>query len=755
MRNWIDKIFKIAKASNSLIGAFVISAGWSWYHFNKHNQLQFVIKALVVMTAVLIGYHLFRKVFKYLVNKTKRHPFWENEFYDQLDRLFFTFSLVFLIYFIRQEIYSIIFAVAILNIIFWQTQKTLSIHPNSTVWKKINTLYFLFFIFIFLINLGLQYWTYRYAVVDTGVKFYNVIVFRAWSISMLWLMMYSISDIVYWQLNKIPAIIVKSIWILIFGLFLVLWSINAGVLYFSGLNLSPVILEHAKGGSGVAINTTSALLLLTLLLFLSIFIILKRKILATHKIIQKKYWGYYNLAILIISTASLIVFSSLKSTPEYNIYRSFYNYFTENNLQVELNPIVQKKLERFGINYNLDEFKVGHHDTTFSTTSISLLPISLQKQKPNIVIVFLESFSSRLSEIYTPNLKDVTPGLVKMSKDKNTTVFHRYYNASTPTVTGILSQLCSFLPPTGHNEITDGGVRHHHLLCLPQILQNNGYQYSAYITAVGREFANKGTIITDMGTQKFFGTDELKPYIDGEPLSWGYSDHQLFPAMAKLMNEQAKQPFLMMLSTVDTHPPFTLAKDMVKYGDGKNNLLNSVHTTDDAFNKFWDGFVQSPFYNNTIVITVADHAIFPTAYTKDKFPDVTGKLSFYDENLFMMYVPNSILPKQIDQISSGLDFTPTILNLLNINSPNAFEGKSIFNDRKNYPNIVGMHEFGLHINQLDKTGKRMVDYSIPSHLECSEYKYDPDTTKPLTLCEFLNYYQWKKKLFSDGRFWEK
>ena len=748
------QIKKIILASNSLIGAFIIAAGWSWYHFNKHNHLQFVIKALVVMLAVFLGYQLFKNAFKYLVNKTNRHPYWETEFYEKLDKLFLVFSFTFLIYFLRQELASIIYAVFILSLFFLYTQKTLSLHPNAIVWKKINTLYFVFFLFIFFINLGLQYWTYRFAVVDTGVKFYNVIVFRAWSITMFWLLLYSVSDLAYWQLKKIPALIIKTTWILAFALFLVLWSVNAGILFFSGLNLSPIILKHAKGSSGVALNTTSALLFITLIAILIIFAIIKRKILIAHKQIQKRYWGYYDLAILILSISSLIVFSSLKTTPEYNVFKNFYDYFTDNNLQVELNPIVQKKFERFGIKYNLNEFEIGSHKNIFPPTSTLLLSPKIS-QKPNVLIIFLESFSARLSEIYNPKLVGVTPGLVKMSNDKNTTVFHKYYNASTPTITGLLSQLCSFLPPTGHNEITNGGVRHHRLLCLPEILHNNGYKYSAYITAVDREFANKGTIITDMGTQKFFGTDELKTYIDGEPLSWGYSDHQLFPATWKLMNEQAKQPFIMMLSTVDTHPPFTLAKDMVKYGDQKNDLLNSAHTTDDAFLKFWDEFVQSPLYQNTIVITVADHAVFPTAYTKDKFPDVTGKLSFYDENLFMMYVPKSTLPKKIDLYSSGVDFAPTILNLLNINTKNAFEGRSIFADRENYPNILGMHEFGLYTNQLDQTGKRMVNYNIPSHLDCSDYQYDSDVTKPLTLCEFLNYYQWKRKMFEDGRFWKK
>lgn len=753
----LKKIFnQLILAANSLIAAFIISAGWSWYHFLKRPHWKFVTKATVLMLLVFIGYQIIKKIFKYWVEKSARHPYWSHEFYQKIDRLFLFFSFTFLVYFIRQEIGSILYSIFILSIFFWQTQKTLALHPAATIWKKINRLYFTFFLFVFFISLLAQYWAYRYAAMDPNVKFYNIVVFRAWSIAMFWLLLYSLSDLIYWHLKKIPAIIVKSAWILAFSFFLILWSVNAGTLFFSGLNLSPIILEHARGSAGVVFNSISALLLLALIIILTIFALIKKQIISAHRQIHKKYWGYYNLAVLLMATASLVIFSSFKSTPEYTIFKNFYNYLTDNDQAIELNPIVQKKLERFGIKYNLNDFYLNHHTEAFPATSTILLPPTFKNNRPNILIVFLESYSARLSEIYNPNMQSVTPGFDKMSKDPNTTIFYKYFNASTPTVTGLLSQLCSFLPPTGHEEISNGkSIRHHYLRCLPKILHNNGYQYSAYITAVEKDFANKGTIITDMGTQNFFGTDELKKYIDGEPLSWGYSDHQLFPATWKLMNEQAKQPFLMMLSTVDTHTPFTIAKDMVKYRDGKNNLLNSAHTTDDAFLKFWDQFSQSPFYDNTIVITVADHALFPASYTKDYFPDVSGKLSFYDENLFMIYIPKNILPKKIDRYASSIDFAPSILNLLNINSPNAFDGHSIFTDRQNFPNLLGMHEFGLYINQLDQTGQRMVNYAMPNSLDCSKYQYDSDTTKPLTLCEFLNYYQWKKNIFNNGRFWEK
>lgn len=208
-----------------------------------------------------------------------------------------------------------------------------------------------------------------------------------------------------------------------------------------------------------------------------------------------------------------------------------------------------------------------------------------------------------------------------------------------------------------------------------------------------------------------------------------------------------------MLSTIDSHPPFDLTKDMGIYGDGKNNLLNSVHSTDDAFAQFWKDFKTSGLADNTIVIAVADHAVFPAAYTKDIFPDVAGKISFYDENTYMMYVPDSVLPKSVDLYSSGVDFTPTLLNILNINVPNSFEGHSIFDDRKNYPDLLGMHELELYINQAGPDGKRIISHEVPTNINCGPDDYPIATDTPLTLCEYLDFFNWEKQMFEQGRMW--
>jgi phosphoglycerol transferase MdoB-like AlkP superfamily enzyme len=268
---------------------------------------------------------------------------------------------------------------------------------------------------------------------------------------------------------------------------------------------------------------------------------------------------------------------------------------------------------------------------------------------------------------------------------------------------------------------------------------------------VAKDYAHKDTLLASMGVDEVFGTEELARYITDEPKAWGYSDHQMIPVLEQFMSSKP-QPFLMMLSTVDTHPPFSNVKDAINYQDGQTNVLNTFHTTDDAFRKFWKNFKASKFYDNTIVIAVADHAIFPAAYNQVPAYSARRDLSFYDENTFLMYLPHKTASSSVFTYSSGIDFAPTVLQTLGINSGNAFDGHSIFDDRGLYPNLLGMHELGLYINQTNADNKRQESFSIPATISCDKNQ-TVSTSTPLTLCEYLEFYRWKRSLFETGRLW--
>lgn len=743
-------------AFGPLTAAFIIAAGWLWYHYPHRPAGNFILVIFFVWLATLFAYKIFKGLYSWLVTRFERHQFWGDEFLYFLDELFFLASLYFLVFFSRNELFSLIYFAAVSSLIFFRLDAFLGRHP-APGWRRAGRAFFILTAFIFIVSAFFQYFAYSYYILDSNIKFYNIVLFRSVSLAAFWLGGFSLASLLFLALAGRTRYAFLIVWVALFVVSVSVGAVNVGVLYHSSLYLNPVVLENA-GGGGYRVFLVSTILLAGFFLAVSTAaLIIISGFFKTHRLTgDKHYWYYYDLLIITLSLMVVIFTASLRNTPEAMIIKSFYDYWRGAKVNIQLAPVVQKKLERFGIMSDADKFYVNSREKIF-TDGRKLLPDIFSVKKPNVVIIFLESFSSRLTGVYNPAMKEVTPGLESMAADPATSIFKNVFNPSTPTVTGLMGELCSFLPPTGHNEIEqEKHLQNHHLYCLPEAMNVNGYKSDLYITAVDKEFANKNTILASMGVKENWGTKELSRRISGEPLSWGYSDHQMFPVLSdemKIRRLNGEEPFLLMLSTVDTHPPFNLAKDMINYGDGQNALLNAIHTTDDAFRIFWDKFKTSEFYNDTIVIAIADHAVFPSAYEKKFFPDLAGRMNFYDEIIFQMYIPGNILPKEVSVYASALDFAPTMAQLLGINGPNTFEGHSIFDDREKYPNLLGMHEFGLWINQQTGTSSRRIDYAVPADLKCSAADIGSDPAAPLTLCEYYNYFEWKRLMFEQGRLW--
>ncbi|MEK7065242.1 MAG: sulfatase-like hydrolase/transferase [Patescibacteria group bacterium] len=752
----------------SLLGAFVLAAGLGFYFAPHHPRLKFVIYCNIYWLLFFVGFWILALIIKKLLSK--RHKYWTEYFYQKLPEFFFFVSLPFLAFLGRTEIMSLIIALLFFIILFWRAQKYLQAHPSGNDWQTANKSIFLLGGFFFVLFGVIQYLAHKYYILDSSTLFHVVVLLRAAAMTALWLVGFVWSQAFYHSHKGCKRYFLLVFWLVCFAAAMIFWVANLGVLWGSGLYLTPTAMEHASGASKVIFNQTTMISFAIAAACVALLGYLLRSSIKARVNSSQRPWFCFGWALSGLALLIILVIAPIKNTPEAKVLYSFYDYYFGKNETIEINKEILQKLNRnFGLTYNPDEFYVNHREKVFSASQ-NLLPVKLQKQKPNIMIVFFESLSANLTDVYTDIWNgELTPNLKNFSEDKHTTVFNNFYNASTPTITGILSELCSFLPPTGHTEIhIDGKLSKFFLSCLPDILrQQAGYKKTVYITAVEKDYAHKDTIYKSAGVDDIYGTEELAKIIPEEPLAWGFSDHQMFSVMPKFLSE-TPQPFLLMLSTVDTHQPYITAKDIIKFRDGKSVVLSAFHTTDNAFGKFWDYFKQSEFYNNTILIVVADHAIFPGSYhnvPEYKNKPEYEKLSFYDENAFMMYVPGNILPKQIKTFASGLDFAPTLLHMLNVNVKNAFEGHSIFEDRKKYPNVLGMHEFGLYINQETKKGREIV-YDLPINLQqsCANSLASPKpqwgeggpastSTPELTLCEYEQFYKWKRNMLEEGRLW--
>jgi len=739
-------ISKIAPGLYSLAGPFVIAFAWNYYHLTSEvRQIELIWLTLLYACLIFLAFFMFKGFFQFLVKKFNGHTFWTQEFTLYFDELFFISSLAFLVLLFQKELLGFIYLGFVFWAIFWRLDFILKKHKEDLIWQAVNRRVFLLAGFIFVLTAIFQYTAYAFYIFDSNAKYHNIVLFRVFSLTMFWLGSFALCSLVYFYFKKSRQLFL-FVWLILFWTALFIEFCNTGVVYNSGLYLSPIILSHISFSS-------LEIFILPILTYLAVYFVLLftsylvfKKVIMAHDLTSKRHWLFYNFALLSVAGFSLVAVGSFYNTPEAIMVKNFSNFYQTDQATIELSPVIEKKLKNFGLSYKLDQFYVMRKEVVPEISLAQKWTVT----KPNIVFIFLESFSARLTGPYNEKYREVTPGLNDFTQNKNTILFRKVYNASTPTITSLLAGFCSFLPPTGHEEIErERQLKAHHFTCLPQVLKDNGYKNTTFVTAVEKEFANKNTILESMGIDEVYGTQELSTRIKEEPKSWGFSDHQIFPFLLTLMQEK-EQPFFIGYSTVDTHPPFNLPKDMTNFGDGKNPVLNAIHTTDDAFFKFWQEFQNSTLADNTVLVIMADHAIFPAAYEKRYFSEINGKTNFYDELFFGMYVPQSVLPEELSVYGSSIDLAPTVLHLLGLSNQPSFEGYSLFGQRKNYSNIIGMHEFGLYLNQESNEQKRQEDFTMPTDVKCDSFMPKSDL---LTICELKQYYDWKRQMLLSGRLW--
>lgn len=740
--DWKKMILKkIVPGLYSITGPFIIAYCWNWYHLTgPQRQVELWWLTLLYAGLIFFVFFFFKGLFRFLTVKFKWHTFWVDEFVIYLDELFFLGALSFPVLFSETELFSLIYIFSILIFIFLRLDNILGKHKEDLSWQKVNRMVFLMAGFIFVLTAVFQFIAYTYYLFDSNAKYHNIVLFRSFSLTMFWLGSFSLASLFYFYLKKKKQLFL-FFWLVLFSAIIFLDLINTGIVSNSGLYLSPVIFEHFSfmGLKIFAFPIIFSFIVFFLLLFVSSLIF--RKVIKAHEETTKRHWLFYNFALLSVAFAAIFSVSSFWNTPQMMTFKNFFEFRL--NKEMFLSEEILKKLENFGLSYKIADFYVMRKDQPKEEK------LDFKIEKPNIVLIYLESFSARLTGPYNENYKEVTPNLNDFTQHKNTIIFKKVYNASTPTITSLISSLCSFLPPTGHQEIErEKMLKRQYLTCLPEILKSNGYQNTSFVTAVDKEFANKNTILESMGIDKIYGQEELKKRINEPPKSWGYSDQQLFPFIFELMQEK-EEPFLLGYATVDTHPPFNLPQDLVPFGDGSGLVLNTFHTTDFAFGDFWRKFKNSSFAKNTILILMADHAIFPAALEKKHFPDFGGQTTFYDELFFGVYLPENTLPKENEVYGSGIDLAPTILHLLDLPVPESFEGYSLLGSRKKYPNLIGMHEFGLYLNQELTDKSRQESFAMPTDVDCEEIS----SNKLLNLCELKKYYDWKREMLLSGRLW--
>lgn len=164
--------------------------------------------------------------------------------------------------------------------------------------------------------------------------------------------------------------------------------------------------------------------------------------------------------------------------------------------------------------------------------------------------------------------------------------------------------------------------------------------------------------------------------------------------MTEYLNARSStKPLFLSILTSNTHFPYQVAS-----GDFKKSaspLRDSFSGMDHHFGLFWSQFKKSRYYDNSIVVVLGDHSMFPTAeYRSLQTQEGSFSPPALEKIPLIIHLPTHLMPldkMDLSVLGTSLDLAPTLFELLGMDLANPYLGLSLVSDRKHFPHILTTH----------------------------------------------------------------
>ena len=321
-------------------------------------------------------------------------------------------------------------------------------------------------------------------------------------------------------------------------------------------------------------------------------------------------------------------------------------------------------------------------------TSGTLTDTLLRTQRPNIVIVIMESCGGQFTEI--GGHTEITPNLNRLAHEGIS--FSECYANSWRTDKGTVSILSGYpaFPITSIMKIPEKSRK------LPSIaasLLAEGYGTSFFYGG-DINFTNMRSYV--MGT----GYEHLRwkaDYSAAEQRSaqWGVRDDVMFASLLADIHDEQQPRWMKTLLTLSSHEPWDVPTHRLD-----NPVYNAFNYLDECVGAFVDSLRQSPVWDDLLVIILPDHGY------RHQGVDETTRLY---NHIPMLWVGGAVKePRQIDRLCNQSDLAATLLGQLQIDHSAYRFSRDIVNG--DYRRPVAWHTFNNGVALFDSTGFMTYDF---------------------------------------------
>ena len=338
--------------------------------------------------------------------------------------------------------------------------------------------------------------------------------------------------------------------------------------------------------------------------------------------------------------------------------------------------------------YPLMAYFLGVDDINATSLNFKrdIKPVNSFGEKPNIVIVILESFASYKSSL-SGNPVDPSPHMRELAA--NGLFFKNFFTPATGTARSIYCTVTS-LPDV---ELKGTSSRNPLIVNQHSIIEDfKGYDKSYFIGGSASWGNIRGMLNQSMPNLKLY---EEPDYESPRTDVWGISDIDLFREANKALQTRP-EPFISVIQTSGNHRPYTIpdesygfkvrtdvSNDEVKqYGYGSVEEYNSFRFMDYSVGHFMELARESDYYKNTIFIFWGDHGINGNPGKHTTIGESTSKLGLGSYRVpFVIYSPLISEPKVYDAVVSEVDVMPTIASLANVSYSATTLGRDMFDSK--------------------------------------------------------------------------
>lgn len=337
----------------------------------------------------------------------------------------------------------------------------------------------------------------------------------------------------------------------------------------------------------------------------------------------------------------------------------------------------------------------------------------LRVERPNVLFIALESFTAKAIEPLG-GVQGLTPELNKLAQEG--VLFTQFYASGDRTDRAISAMLSAF-PAQTTTSLIKYARKTETLPSVVHDLKAAGYK-TLYVQGGDTNFANFHAYLTNAGFERIVDLEDFPR--EQETTKWGVHDGEMFPRALEEISAMP-QPFFSMVFTLSSHDPFDVPERSAFYAeDYQGKFMNAIHYTDKHLGAFIAEARRQPWWDNTLIVLMADHGISAIGNLENHEP---GKY-----HIPMIWLGGALKRGgiQVDMLGGQTDFAPTLLGQLGVKpqKPYPFGKNLLAEDSKSFAFYTFNNGYGF----LTDSTRYVVDMGGKMTL-LSEGKVEAPTAK--------------------------